>query len=526
MLVRPRLAVVVVVCAVAILAPVGFASAGTVPTPSDTAATLTSVPTADPSPSDATSAGPTEPSSTDPATPDPATPEPTIPAPQPTVPLPTASSEVVPAPGTDPSAAPERTEPVEPNDGVQPALGQVDEYLRQSAALEALLADVREARTALATTELAVVLASQSGMRAALDVAVARQSTAVADGDATDVVRELYQQGDSGVANLATVMTLGPDGMLERLYNLRAMRGAAAQVVRSAEQAALDLAVAEVARTSAVEGLRAAIAKRDKASVDARRVEREIVNARAQLARLGLVAPQVAVGPEGCPTVDVPATLRDGSEGIGAAALCRYAVKRAATPQAALAITWAFQHLGAAYACGGIGRMLPFRADCSSFVARAYAEGAGLSTAGGTWAPSTRNMVPWDGVALDPHYAYVATKALRPGDLVLYDTCPPGGCPYKHVVMYLGAPGGGTPWMLHTNSCGDVAKVEQFWGFPTTGSRTFLVARRVLPTAGEKVKLATGKKVAGAGAAVGPAPAAGAIGAAAPPSLTSPPRTL
>ncbi len=504
MLVRPRLAVVVAACAVAVLAPVGFASAGTVPTPSDTAA-LTPTPSTQPTPSESATEAVPSPSSTDP----------TIPAPPPTVPLPTASSEVVPAPSTDPPAAPDRIDPVEPlppNDGVTPALGQVDEYLRQSAALEALLADVQEARAARASADLAVVLASQSAMRAALDVAVARQTTAVADGDATDVVRELYQQGDEGVANLATVMTLGPDGMLERLYNLRAMRGAATQVVRGAEQAALDLAVAEVARTSAVEALRAVIAKRDTASVDARRVEREIVNARAQLARLGLVAPQVAVGSEGCPTVDVPATLRDGSEGIGAAALCRYAVKRAATPQAALAITWAFQHLGAAYACGGVGRMLPFRADCSSFLSRAYAEGAGLNTAGETWAPSTRNMVPWDGVALDPHYAYVATKALRPGDLVLYDTCPQGGCPYKHVVMYLGAPGGGTPWMLHTNSCGDVAKVEQFWGFPTTGSHTFLVARRVLPVAGEKVTVAAGTKTAGAGAAVGPAPAAGSIG--------------
>jgi cell wall-associated NlpC family hydrolase len=496
-LVRPRLAVVVVACAVAVLVPVGFASAGTVPTPSDTSA-LTPTPSTEPTPSE--------------PAPSPSTTDPTTPAPPPTVPLPTASSDVIPAPTADPLPAPDRVEPVEPNDGVQPALGQVDEYLRQSAALEALLAAVQTARTDVATAELAVVAASQVAVRANLHAAIARQQTAVADGDATDVVRELYQQGDSGVANLATVMTLGPDGMLERLYNLRAMRGAATDVVRSAEQSALDLAVAEVARTTAVENLRAAIARRDTASVAARRIEREIVNSRAQLARLGLVAPQVAVGSEGCPTVDVPATLRDGSEVIGAAKLCRYAVKRAATPQAALAITWAFQHLGAAYACGGVGRMLPYRADCSSFVSRSYAEGAGLNTAGDTWAPSTRNMVPWDGVALDPHYAYVATKALRPGDLVLYDTCPQGGCPYKHVVMYLGAPGGGTPWMLHTNSCGDVAKVEQFWGFPTTGSHTFLVARRVLPVAGEKVRTAKPAKGVPAWAVQDSTFAAGSIG--------------
>ena len=172
---------------------------------------------------------------------------------------------------------------------------------------------------------------------------------------------------------------------------------------------------------------------------------------------------------------------------IGAARLCRYAVRHAATPQAALAITWAFRHLGAAYACGGAGRMLPFRADCSSLVSRAYAEGAGLRTAGDGWAPSTRDMVPWDGVGLDPHYAYVSPAGLRPGDLVLYDTCPQGGCPYKHVVLYLGDPDGGPGWMLHTNSCGDVAKVERFWGTASTSSRTFLVSRRVLALSDERI---------------------------------------
>jgi cell wall-associated NlpC family hydrolase len=197
------------------------------------------------------------------------------------------------------------------------------------------------------------------------------------------------------------------------------------------------------------------------------------------------------VGPDGCPTQNVPATLRDGSDAVGAATLCRQAVKQAATPQAALAITWAFQHLGASYACGGAGRLLPFRADCSSFVSRAYHEGAGLATAGDGWAPSTRNMVPWDGVPLDPHYGYLPPPLLRAGDLVLYDTCPQGGCPYKHVVMYLGSPDGGkTFWMIHTNACGDVAKVETFWGFPSSG-HPFLVARRVLALPGETVEVPT-----------------------------------
>jgi hypothetical protein len=105
-------------------------------------------------------------------------------------------------------------------------------------------------------------------------------------------------------------------------------------------------------------------------------------------------------------------------------------------------------------------------------------------------------MVPWDGVALDPHYAFVDPAALRPGDLVLYDTCPQGGCPYKHVVMYLGSPDGGkTSFMAHTNSCGDIAKVEPFWGFPTSG-HPFLVARRVVALEGETIIVPTAAQLA------------------------------
>ncbi|MGD9954606.1 MAG: NlpC/P60 family protein [Candidatus Nanopelagicales bacterium] len=477
MLARPRLAIVAAACAVAVVVPVGIASAGTTaPAPTSS--------TSEPTPSDSGEPSPT--STGDPRT---------DPAPVPstsTIPLPSASSRVetaAPRPAPPPTAppVPDGTGPVEPNDGVAPAIGQVDEFLRMSDLVAQNGQQVADARAALGGARLEVRHASVAAQRASLALSVAGTAARDAAGDTTDIVRALYQQGDEGVANLATVMTLGPDGMLERLYNLRAMRGTATSVIRTAEQAKFDLRAARVARSTAVARLRASVAAYDAASLALHRAKAELVNAEAQLARLGLVAPQVEVGPEGCPTSDVPATLRDGAELIGANALCTKAIKRAATPQAALALTWAFQHLGAAYACGGTGRMLPFRADCSSFVSRAYAEGAGLATASDGWAPSTRNMVPWDGVALDRHYAKVSPAALRPGDLVLYDTCPQGGCPYKHVVMYLGHDAAGSEWMLHTNSCGDVAKVERFWGFPTEGSHTFLVARRVLALPGEKV---------------------------------------
>ena len=178
----------------------------------------------------------------------------------------------------------------------------------------------------------------------------------------------------------------------------------------------------------------------------------------------------------GCPTSVPSDTLRDGSSSLGASALCRQAVAAAATPQAALAIQAAFHMLGAPYACGGVGRMDAFRFDCSSLVSRAYYLGAGLDTAGKDWAPSTRDMVPWDGVRLASWASRVAPSSLRPGDLVLYDT---GGSTYRHVVMYIG-----NGYMLHTNSCGDVAHVSTFWGFPSGGGHVFLVARRVTAPAG------------------------------------------
>ena len=154
--------------------------------------------------------------------------------------------------------------------------------------------------------------------------------------------------------------------------------------------------------------------------------------------------------------------------------------------------------------------MLPWRADCSSYVSRAYHEGAGLGTAGDTWAPSTRDMIPWDGAKLDPHYVYVPPTALRPGDLVLYNSCPQGGCPYRHVVMYLGSPDGGkTFYQAHTNSCGDVAHISQFAGFPVTGEY-FEVARRVVALPGEKVRVPTPQAQIAAAAAASHAAAVSA----------------
>ncbi|MFN8148956.1 MAG: hypothetical protein U0R76_16030 [Candidatus Nanopelagicales bacterium] len=468
-----RAAVVVAATAVALLLLGGSAWAQTAPSPTSTGSSTAS-PSSSPSDSSAAPAVPTSPS--DGATPSaPSTSEPPSaddPAPVATV-APTAPI-VVEAPG--------------PNDGVGLAAGQTDDYLVAAAAREAAARRVATAAAALVRAQSLVTGLEVARTSIVLEVVQARIALDDAQRSTDDVVRDLYQQGDAGLGAFATILAAGPQGFLDSVDNARMATSTAYGVVDRATAARARLASARTQQRTSDTQLAAArasvvAAQRD---LDAARVA--LATQEATLTALGAAAPQVAVGVDGCPTVDVPATLRDGAERIGVARLCRSAIRQAATPQAALALTWAFQHLGAVYACKGVGRMEPWRADCSSFVSRAYYEGAGVGTAGGTWAPSTRDMVPWDGVRLDPHYAYVAPAALRPGDLVLYDTCPQGGCPYKHVVMYLGSPDGGrTRWMLHTNACGDVAKVTAFWGFPTTG-HPFLVARRVVVLPGERLR--------------------------------------
>lgn len=462
----------------------GTARAQTLPSPTspETSPTATaSSSTGQPAGTPTQSTAP-EPMSTQPA---PATPSaPTSPAAAPGIrPAPSTTST---ATSTRPDPAPVEAPP--PADGVDPAAGQSDDYLAAAAARDDATRLVASLTASLAAGRRSLAALDDGRRTVAMETALARVAVAEAQRSADDVVRELYQQGDAGIGAFATLLAGGPEGLLDRVDTARMATSTANGVVGRADDARLRLALALQteqaydARLAAARAANAAIQKQ----LDAARVV--LATADARLTALSWAPPQVAVGIDGCPLVDVPATLRDGADRFGAATLCRSAVRQAATPQAALALTWAFQHLGAVYACKGAGRMQPWRADCSSFVSRAYAEGAGLGTAGADWAPSTRNMVPWDGVALDPHYSLVAPAALRPGDLVLYDTCPQGGCPYKHVVMYLGSPDGGrTTWMLHTNACGDVAKVTAFWGFPTTG-HPFLVARRVVPLPGERLR--------------------------------------
>ena len=388
--------------------------------------------------------------------------------------------------------------PPPPNDGVLPNQGQIDAYLQLNSQRELVVIQIATQRAKLVGARSLITALNVEAAYSGTNVQQTINAMSVTKRKVDNVASKIYQQGDGGLGALATVLTGGPDSFIQRLNQVQMDRTAANRAVHNAQQARAAAALAEVKDASLTTRFTAARAAEINAMSTLKVLVQRLALITTQMSTLDISTPQRSVGADGCPTDNVPNTLRGGAELFGAAKLCQVAVSQAATPQAALAIKWAFLHLGAAYACGGAGRMQPFRMDCSSFVSRAYAEGAGLNTAGATWAPSTRNMVPWDGVGLDPHYAYIAPADLRAGDLVLYDSCPQGGCPYKHVVMYLGSPDGGkTFWMAHTNACGDVAKVVPFYGFPTTGE-PFLVARRVVALPGEVVHVPTAPVTAAA----------------------------
>ncbi|MHB1166197.1 MAG: NlpC/P60 family protein [Candidatus Nanopelagicales bacterium] len=303
-------------------------------------------------------------------------------------------------------------------------------------------------------------------------------------------VRDLYISGSTDVDVVLEVLGSNPDDLLRNIDSLMYLRSATGN--ESADLAAAQQYVVVVDSAHSAATIRAEGDVKHAASV-----VRELARAKRGLKRdqdalqalVAAAAPQTVVGKDGCPKAVLDGTVPDG---IDVRELCKSAVKGAATAQAAVALKWAMLRLGAPYACEGIGRLEAWRYDCSSYVARAYAEGAGLGTAGEGWAPSTRDMVPWDGVPLDPHYAPLPPGKLKPGDLVLYDTCPAGEvCPYRHVVMYLGAQEkGGVPMMAHTNGCGLVAHVEAFWG---TDVPNFLGARRVMALPGEKLTVSLPK---------------------------------
>ena len=342
-----------------------------------------------------------------------------------------------------------------------------------------------------ATRQLTDARESQAGATSDWSVAVRERgrsdySVAYAASQVDAAVRDMYMTGSTDMGIVVGVLGSTPEDLLRNLDSL-------AYVEAATGAEAVDYALAQGHQLRATSAASTALMRKKSAddavtnlASDIKATRKQLAIDEAELARLvAAAAPQTVVGRSGCPKAVLEGTV---PVGVDIRQLCERAVAQAPSAQAASAIKWALVRLGAPYACDGIGRMDPWRFDCSSYVSRAYHEAAGMTTANDTWAPSTRNMVPWDGASLDPHYLPIPADALAPGDLVLYDTCPAGQtCPYRHVVMYLGtAEKGGVPMMAHTNSCGSVAHVVPFTG---TDVSNFLGARRVVTVPGEKLVL-------------------------------------
>jgi len=149
---------------------------------------------------------------------------------------------------------------------------------------------------------------------------------------------------------------------------------------------------------------------------------------------------QQSVGPDGCPTSAPPNTLRSGASDV--ASLCAKSVSQARTPQAALAIKYALNHLGLPYS-------QPLRNadghyDCSSFVTRSY------QAAGVPIAPPGQNAPTTGVIAAAPWAIHIDESVARPGDLVEPSS--------EHVVMLL-ADG----FLVQASSTGDVTNVTRVW---------------------------------------------------------------
>ena len=360
----------------------------------------------------------------------------------------------------------------------------VDEYSRAWRQVEKGKLKIRSLGEDLVAARQVVVTSSSDF---ALAIRVRNRASAQlgdAQGQFDQAVKALYISGTTDVDVILGVLGSQPDDVMrniDSLVYLRSATGTESTDLTSAEVAAVEASSATSSALIRVEDDRKRVATIARTLT---RTKKKLKRDQEELqALVAVAAPQTVVGPSGCPTEVLAGTLPPD---VNVKRLCRRAVRNAPTPQAAFAIKWALVRLGAPYACDGIGRLEPWRYDCSSYVSRAYAEGAGLKTAGDAWAPSTRNMVPWDGTSLDPHYAVIPPDMLQPGDLVLYDTCPVGEtCSYRHVAMYLGAAqDGGQPLMAQTNACGSVAHVA---AFPGTDVPTFLGVRRVIPLKGEKI---------------------------------------
>jgi len=297
----------------------------------------------------------------------------------------------------------------------------------------------------------------------------------------------------SGMPSPAGVVIAQWDGVVGNLlHDLVLQRAAGTDQTFRALNSQRDADAARINQIAAAQALDRADYALHTRREDLANTQSRLIELSAQIGYPDLVLAALSVGDDGCATA-APADANPQNVSIGK--LCRSVTARA-EPVAADAIKWAFARLGAPYACGGVGRSHPlFQFDCSSFVSRAYQDGAGVRLWSGGGIPSTATMLAQGSI-----FRTIPEANLRIGDLVLYNTCVPPEddesgdvqqraaegdappdqetCSTRHVVMYLGR-WADTEWMIHTTSCGKVATVEPFWGMGSDPGRSFLAVSRV-----------------------------------------------
>lgn len=332
--------------------------------------------------------------------------------------------------------------------------------------------EVETARKAVekATARVAVTTKAESRIVAQADAANTVQ---------VDVARQAYMQGAaSELSNDVDLVLQGPDAMADQARMEQTMEGAQENAGNTAQVASNMVAALHAETESALTEYRTAqsmLVDAEQRKSDAvaeynlaARNYREAASATNMLpsAPMGI---QTQVDGKGCPTVVDTQWVRDGITADQVNAICRKAVSKAPTVEAAKAIVYTFQNLGAPYACGGSGRLDPYRFDCSSLVARAYNEAAGLKKVP-TWATTVTFTRP-----VPDYLTPVSTNDIRPGDLVFYaHPGTDGSGASGHVVMALG-----DGYMIDTGACGDGVRIQQLELNPDWTS--FEGAMRVVP---------------------------------------------
>lgn len=287
--------------------------------------------------------------------------------------------------GSEPGQAPDRVEPEVADAAPPPTAGFVDGYGRLWKAVERGQARVKALQSQLRRAQRTADWSARDALVAMRERNEAAFLMAGAEGQYETAVRSLYMTGSTDLDVVLTVLGSEPDQVMRNIGALTYLKGATGNETWEYERAQQHAIVGESLAASAQIQASQDSTRAHALTRDLRQAKAKLAADQADLAELVASAtPQTVVGKSGCPKSVLEGTL---PAGISVWDLCERAVKNAPTPQAAVAIKWALTRIGAPYACGGVGRLEPWRFDCSSYVSRAYAEGAGLGTAGEGWAP-------------------------------------------------------------------------------------------------------------------------------------------